>query len=274
MKRFGITVSVTAAMIATSLCANAEKYVSSKTEGWVDLREAPTVGSERAGILTCGMLAELLGEEGNWYKVKYGDETVYVEKSKVEILDEDETYGEMDSEAVMVIPKSGNVNVREIPSISGNKIGTLTGNLPMWYIRDSGNWYRVGYPEGYVSKDVVWLVSDYVPYEKLEGEAFYYYDKQYDTYHTLDFTKTAAGTMVTHHFSNDDIRDTFNYMTGWGDGKTALNWLLEGRVIDPNLPEEVLMQNAVHCPMTIFYVPEKNVVFFDGMEFKQNNVEQ
>lgn len=269
MKRLGITAAMVAVMFATSLGANAAKYAISNTDGWVDLREAPSLASERAGILTANMSAELLGEEGNWYKVKYAEEPVYVEKSKVGILDEEEMYGEMAAEAVMVIPKSDNVNVREIPSTSGKKIGTLTGNEPMWYIRDNGNWYKVGYPEGYVSKDVVWLVSDYFPYDKLEGESFFFDDEKNDSYHTLDFTKTAAGTMVTHHMSDGEFSNTFNYMTGWGDGKTELNWLLYGKVIDPSLPEEELMQNASDCPMKIFYLPEKNIVFFDGMEFKQ-----
>jgi len=62
-------------------------------------------------------------------------------------------------------------------------------------------------------------------------------------------------------------------LTGWGDGKTEPNWLLHGRIIDPDLPEKVLMQNASHCPMKIFYVPSKNIVFFDGMEFKQIKAE-
>lgn len=258
------------AILTSSPQAKAEKYAISNTDSWVDLRESPTVASERAGILTCGMTALLLGEEGNWYKVEYDNEPAYVPKSKVDILDDEDVNGELSSEIIFVIPKSGNVNVRDMPSTSGQKIGTLTSDEPMYYRSDKGNWYKVGYPDGYVSKDVVWLVSDDVPYDKLEGEAFYYYDKKYDTYHTLDFTKTRTGTMVTHHFSNDEISDTFNYHTGWGDGKTALNWLLYGRVIDPDLPEEELMQNASHMPMNIFYIPERDVVWFDGMEFKQN----
>lgn len=249
------------------MAAMADKYVSSSTGKWVDLRESPDVAAERAGILTNGMWARLLGTQGEWYVVEYDNAPSYVPKGDVEVLDESDMDEFMPSpEAVLVIPRSGNVNIRQSPSLEGVKVGTLTFDEPGWYYADKGGWYRI---EGgrYVSKDLTYLVSDDLPYDRLEGMTFRYKKPDGDV-ELLDFANTAAGTMVTHSFTNNFGRgDAFNYMTGWGDGKTELNILLSGKVIDPTLPYEELMANSEYFPVKIFYSPERGSIFFQGNEF-------
>ena len=56
----------------------------------LNLREEPTTDSAIVALISIGDECEVLGEEGDWYRVKYEDYTGYISKEYAKIVGEEE----------------------------------------------------------------------------------------------------------------------------------------------------------------------------------------
>ena len=143
----------------------------------LNVRSGASTSSGIIGSLSNGSNVTILGESGNWYKIKYGTSTGYVSKEYIKASGESSNSNtennsnnsnagsnESNSSGETSIAKSGKVvnvqsalNVRNGASTSSRIIGSLSNGSNVTILGESGNWYKIKYgtSTGYVSKEYI-----------------------------------------------------------------------------------------------------------------------
>ena len=134
----------------------------------LNVRNGASTSSGIIGSLSNGSNVTILGESGNWYKIKYGNSTGYVSKDYVKTSEESSnsntgnnassSSGESSSnKSGKVVNVHSSLNVRNGASTSSGIIGSLSNGSNVTILGESGNWYKIKYGNstGYVSKDYV-----------------------------------------------------------------------------------------------------------------------
>ena len=140
----------------------------------LNVRNGASTSSRIIGSLSNGSNVTILGESGNWYKIKYGTSTGYVSKEYIKASGEssnsntenntNNSNSESNSSEETSSNKSGKVvnvhtglNVRNGASTSSGIIGSLSNGSNVTIVGESGNWYKIKYGNstGYVSKEYI-----------------------------------------------------------------------------------------------------------------------
>ena len=150
----------------------------------LNIRNGASLNSKIIGLLYNGSNVMIVGESGNWYKIKHGSSTAYVSKDYVKITGEsnnsssesnsntgnnasNSNAGSNSSEETS-INKSGKVvvnsslNIRNGASLNSKIIGLLYNGSNVTIVGESGNWYKIkhGSSTAYVSKDYVKVTGE------------------------------------------------------------------------------------------------------------------
>ena len=153
----------------------------------LNVRNGANLNSKIIGSLYNGSNVTIVGESGNWYKIKHGNSTAYVSKDYVKITGESNNSSSgnnsntgnnasnsnagsnaSNSSEETSINKSGKVvvnsglNVRNGASLNSKIIGLLYNGSNVTIVGESGNWYKIkhGSSTAYVSKDYVKVTGE------------------------------------------------------------------------------------------------------------------
>lgn len=121
------------------------------------VRAAASANSSVLGYLNNKSTIEVLGEEGDWYKINFNGQTAYVSKDYV-TLENGTTSGTLTtSSSGQVINVSSELRVRQSPSTSSAIIGSLKNGEKFDIISKSGDWYNIktGNIIGFISGEYV-----------------------------------------------------------------------------------------------------------------------
>lgn len=133
------------------------------------VRKAPNTNSEVLGSLYEGNTVNIIGEEGNWYRISYNNSVAYVSKDYVtlEKISDNNNSGSIDNSQGQVINTRGvvinvegsNLRVRREASTDSFVIGYLLNNTIVDIQEKVGNWYKIVFKDsiGYVSADYISL---------------------------------------------------------------------------------------------------------------------
>ena len=145
----------------------------------LNVRSGASTSSGIIGSLSNGSNVTIVGESGNWYKIKYGTSTGYVSKEYIKASGEssnsntenntnnsnsesngNNTSGETSTNKTgYVVNVSSSLNVRNQASTNSNIIGALYNGANVTIVGENGDWYKIKYGSstGYVSKDYISL---------------------------------------------------------------------------------------------------------------------
>ena len=126
----------------------------------VNLREAASSAADVLKVLNKNASLTVLGEQGGYYQVKYGDALGYIAKNYVTLgvnggeessKKEDETDETLYS-SVKTMYTTVRVNMRRTPE--GDVLHTLAADTQVSVVGEAGSWYKVSYSTsvGYISK--------------------------------------------------------------------------------------------------------------------------
>ena len=90
-KKIFVTLMLTAVCFITISTISKAATTLKVTGDTLNVRKSPSTDSKVVAMLFKGVECEMLGEEGNWYKIKYKSYTGYVSKDYVKIINEDTT---------------------------------------------------------------------------------------------------------------------------------------------------------------------------------------
>ena len=127
----------------------------------VNLRESASSGADVLSVLNRNASVTVLGEQGSYYQVKYGDKLGFVAKEYVTLgasgetetpEDESAVSGETLYSSVKTMYATVRVNMRREPE--GDVLHTLAADTAVSVIGEAGSWYKVTYSSsiGYISK--------------------------------------------------------------------------------------------------------------------------
>lgn len=103
------------------------------------------------GSLSSGNSVEIIGSDGDWYKIRWGGKTAWVHSDYVRT----KSAATSTSATTGVVDAYPALNVRAGPW--GTVIGSLTSGNSVQIIGSSGDWYRIKWGNG-----TAWVHSDYV----------------------------------------------------------------------------------------------------------------
>ncbi|NLK94402.1 MAG: SH3 domain-containing protein, partial [Clostridiales bacterium] len=121
------------------------------------VRSSSSINSTVLGYLNNGTNIEVVGEEGDWYKIKFNGEIAYVSKEYVNIENGLSTASLSISGKGQVVNVSSELRIRQAASTSSAIIGTLKNGETFDIISKSGGWYNIktGSIIGFVSGEYV-----------------------------------------------------------------------------------------------------------------------
>ena len=129
---------------STSTTGNATVTASA-----LNIRKDPSTNYSAVGSLSKGARIQVLESNGNWLKIKEG----WVYSAYVKMDDGSTVYTEYKNAVVT----ANELNIRNGPSLSAQKIGSLVKNQKVEVLETSGDWVRTNY--GWVNKNYVKMVS-------------------------------------------------------------------------------------------------------------------
>ncbi|MDS0526633.1 SH3 domain-containing protein [Clostridium sp. SHJSY1] len=121
----------------------------------VNIRSGASTDTSVVGSLTHGTVVQILGTEGNWYRISYNGVVGYVRGDFI-------VAGASSSSAsgagtIKLQDPSSSVNVRSGASTDTSVIGSLTHGAQVQILGTENNWYKISYNGGvgYVRNDFV-----------------------------------------------------------------------------------------------------------------------
>lgn len=123
----------------------AAEYMSVSKDG-INLRSAPKANAEVLFELPAGYPLEVLGKEGQWFKVQdYEGDKGYIHESTV-------------SKSPHVIVKVKECKIRSGPSTSDQTVGSAVKDAIFTRVEQKGDWIKISHPDvtGWIHKDLVW----------------------------------------------------------------------------------------------------------------------
>ncbi|MBC5627190.1 SH3 domain-containing protein [Clostridium sp. NSJ-49] len=131
------------------------------------IRKSPNTNSEVLGSLYEGNSVNIIGEEGNWYRISYNNSVAYVSKDYItlEKTSDDNNSGSGEilpeqsiiSKGKVINVEGSNLRVRKEASTDSFVIGYLLNNTIVEIQGQVGNWYKISFKDsvGYVSADYI-----------------------------------------------------------------------------------------------------------------------
>ena len=107
---------------------------------YLNLREGPSTSSNLLTKMPGDATFEIIGEEGDWYQIKYQDYTGYVSKQYVQVEQNNNVNTNIEPQAnsKAVINKTSDIYV--LPLLNSTKIGNISQGSEILVISINGNW--------------------------------------------------------------------------------------------------------------------------------------
>lgn len=148
---FALLAAVLMMLLSTSALADTLRFGTVRGAATVNLRAGASTKTERIGVYEKGTWLRIIGEYGDWYRVKGPDgRTGYMSKNYV--------YMSSAAKGVIGVVKSkGNLNLRSSASWNGRIIGSYPEGVPCILLSESGDWYHVSVDgkAGYFNADYI-----------------------------------------------------------------------------------------------------------------------
>lgn len=199
MEKKKIGVIITFFILTIIIAVNSIAATGTATVGSLRVREKPSTSSEIVEIIGAGQKVEILGTEGDWYKVKFNNVVGYVSKTYISTTDvistdtanstttttetttitettqtQDTTSSSnVDTSSQLIsenlsqktVTISKDVELSLVPSLFSTKVGTLKANSSVNVKYDFGNWIKVesNGQEGWITKSAISAESASAP---------------------------------------------------------------------------------------------------------------
>ena len=188
-KKIGVIITIFVLIIITAV--NSIAATGTATVGSLRVREKPSTSSEIVEMISAGQKVEILGSEGDWYKIKFNNVVGYVSKtyiSTTDVISNDdanktnastetttttetaktpdtttntntdiisELLSENLSQRTVTIAKD--VDLSLVPSVFSTKVATLKANSSVKVKYDFGNWVKVDNngQDGWITKSAL-----------------------------------------------------------------------------------------------------------------------
>ncbi|MGL4774115.1 MAG: SH3 domain-containing protein [Clostridium sp.] len=110
--------------------------------------------------LSKGKKVEIVGESGDWYKIKFDGKEGYVSKKYISVDGQGNTGGSTSTKEG-IVQVSNTLNVRSGAGTNYSKVGSLSKGEKVTILGESGDWYKISFSgkEGYVAKQYIQLTS-------------------------------------------------------------------------------------------------------------------
>ena len=122
-----------------------------------------------------GDAVNIIGEEGNWYKILYNNSTAYVSKDYITLNESSAGAGSDNNASVrsgyVINVEGSNLRVRQSASSSSMVLGYLVNNEAVEIVGEEGSWYKINYKNstGYVHSDYIQVGTGGVSNGNLSG---------------------------------------------------------------------------------------------------------
>ncbi|MFR5265218.1 SH3 domain-containing protein, partial [Clostridium sp.] len=106
------------------------------------------------GSLGANATVNIIGKEGNWYKISHNGIVGYVSADYIRVNSGENNNNAGSSEKYgKVVNISTKLNIRRSPSTSSSIVGTLSNNTKVIILEKTNGWYKISYngTVGYVS---------------------------------------------------------------------------------------------------------------------------
>ncbi|MGG7176859.1 SH3 domain-containing protein [Clostridium paraputrificum] len=148
--------------------------------GNLRVRSAPNTNSLTLGYLLAGQEVQIIGEDGDWYKINYNGKTGYSHKQYITKISDSNSGSNNnnnnnntseESRGVVIDAPSG-LRVRSDASTSSKILGTISNGSTIKITGTKGDWYKISYNSstGYVHKDYVKITNTQKPPENNKPE--------------------------------------------------------------------------------------------------------
>lgn len=139
------------------------------------IREGASTSSAILGNIYEGDSVNIIGEEGNWYKILYNNSTAYVSKDYITLNEFSAGAGSDNNASVrsgyVINVEGSNLRVRQSASSSAMVLGYLVNNEAVEIVGEEGSWYKINYKNstGYVHSDYIQVGTGGVSNGNLSG---------------------------------------------------------------------------------------------------------
>lgn len=147
--KMSVSAAAVAVLVLCSPVAAEAKKTGVVTGSVVNFRQSPNLSSKILDKLTEGTKVNVVGSEGDWYKVTYSDATGWISSEWLKVSDEKIATG---------VVSGSVVNVRSKADISSEVLTKLEKGTKVDIYDHSGDWYRVAIGEGRYG----WMNSEFV----------------------------------------------------------------------------------------------------------------
>lgn len=124
----------------------------------LNIRSGAGTNYKIVGSVAKNATVNILGQEGNWYKISYNGVTGYVSSSYIRVNDNNNNNSNNNATKYgKVVGISTKLNVRKSPSTSASIVGTLSNNTKVTILEKTNGWYKISYNGivGYVSASYI-----------------------------------------------------------------------------------------------------------------------
>ena len=160
-----IEIKETQPEIVTGEESELDGYVLPKVEEYLNIRLAPSTDSEIVGKLYVGTKGEILGEEGDWYRISSGSVEGYVYKPYTITGKEAEKFA-VENGFIVCKVLTGGLRVRENPGTDADVLDIVGEGDKFDIVELVDGWVAVAY-----KGDTAYLSSDFVSVDYVLGEA-------------------------------------------------------------------------------------------------------
>ena len=186
MKKKKISTIVIIFILLIIVALNSIAATGTATVDSLRVREKPSASSEIVEMLSVGQKVEILGTEGDWYKIKFNNVIGYVSKtylSTTDVISSTETttppttapteitpvtpsetpVSENNTEVINENLSQKNVSLAKdaevylVPSVFSIKTSTIKANTTIKVLFDFGSWIKIEYngQEGWITKNLI-----------------------------------------------------------------------------------------------------------------------
>ena len=186
MKKKKISTIVIIFILLIIVALNSIAATGTATVDSLRVREKPSASSEIVEMLSVGQKVEILGTEGDWYKIKFNNVIGYVSKTYLSTTDvitgaetttpaattpaettpvtpsatpSSETNTEMINENLSQknVSLAKDAEVYLVPSVFSIKTSTIKANTTIKVLFDFGSWIKIEYngQEGWITKNLI-----------------------------------------------------------------------------------------------------------------------
>ncbi len=186
MKKKKISTIVIIFILLIIVALNSIAATGTATVDSLRVREKPSASSEIVEMLSVGQKVEILGTEGDWYKIKFNNVVGYVSKTYLSTTDvitsaetttpaattpaettpvtpsatpSSETNTEMINENLSQknVSLAKDAEVYLVPSVFSAKTSTIKANTTIKVLFDFGSWIKIEYngQEGWITKNLI-----------------------------------------------------------------------------------------------------------------------